>query len=26
LTDTEYAAGRDAWRRLSSDFDTLLEI
>ncbi|MFJ6294821.1 CobW family GTP-binding protein [Streptomyces griseoviridis] len=26
LTDTEYAAGRDAWARLSSDFDTLLEI
>ncbi|MFJ8543859.1 CobW family GTP-binding protein [Streptomyces sp. NPDC093586] len=25
LTDAEYAAGRDAWRRLPSAFDTLLE-
>ncbi|MEV8552634.1 GTP-binding protein [Streptomyces glaucescens] len=26
LTDAEYAAGRDAWRRLPSAFDTLLEV
>ncbi|GHE07149.1 CobW family GTP-binding protein [Streptomyces alanosinicus] len=26
LTDAEYAAGRDAWKRLPSAFDTLLEI
>ncbi|GAA3394107.1 CobW family GTP-binding protein [Streptomyces roseoviridis] len=26
LTDAEYAAGRDAWKRLPSDFDTLLEV
>lgn len=26
LTDAEYAAGRDAWTRLTSAFDTLLEI
>ncbi|MFI2436533.1 CobW family GTP-binding protein [Streptomyces sp. NPDC018693] len=26
LTDAEYAAGRDAWQRLPSSFDTLLEI
>ncbi|MEV6178793.1 CobW family GTP-binding protein [Streptomyces sp. NPDC052016] len=26
LTDAEYAAGRDAWRRLPPAFDTLLEI
>ncbi len=25
LTDTEYAAGRDAWKRLPSAFDSLLE-
>ncbi|KKD05808.1 CobW family GTP-binding protein [Streptomyces sp. WM6386] len=26
LTDTEYAAGRDAWKRLPPAFDTLLEV
>ncbi|CAL9498914.1 CobW family GTP-binding protein [Streptomyces sp. enrichment culture] len=26
LTDAEYAAGREAWQRLASDFDTLLEV
>ncbi|OIJ96732.1 cobalamin biosynthesis protein CobW [Streptomyces sp. MUSC 14] len=26
LTDAEYAAGRDAWKRLPPAFDTLLEI
>ncbi|OSZ61971.1 cobalamin biosynthesis protein CobW [Streptomyces pharetrae CZA14] len=26
LTDAEYAAGRDAWKRLPSAFDTLLEV
>ncbi|WP_069885760.1 CobW family GTP-binding protein [Streptomyces luteocolor] len=26
LTDEEYAAGRDAWKRLPSAFDTLLEV
>ncbi|WP_328680563.1 GTP-binding protein [Streptomyces sp. NBC_00343] len=26
LTDTEYAAGRSAWKRIPSAFDTLLEI
>ncbi len=26
LTDAEYAAGRDAWQRLPSAFDTLLEV
>ncbi|WP_309053166.1 GTP-binding protein [Streptomyces sp.] len=26
LTDAEYAAGREAWRALASDFDTLLEV
>ncbi|MGW6393950.1 CobW family GTP-binding protein [Streptomyces sp. NPDC055103] len=26
LTDTEYAAGRESWKRLGSDFDTLLEV
>ncbi|OIK00266.1 GTP-binding protein [Streptomyces monashensis] len=26
LTDAEYAAGRDAWKRLTPAFDTLLEI
>lgn len=26
LTDAEYAAGRTAWRRLPSAFDTLLEV
>ncbi|MEV7080133.1 GTP-binding protein [Streptomyces sp. NPDC093516] len=26
LTDTEYAAGRDAWQRLPHAFDTLLEV
>ncbi|CAL9301070.1 CobW family GTP-binding protein [Streptomyces sp. SudanB25_2051] len=26
LTDAEYAAGRTAWQRLASDFDTLLEV
>jgi G3E family GTPase len=26
LTDAEYAAGRDAWKRLPSGFDTLLEV
>ncbi|MEV5549266.1 GTP-binding protein [Streptomyces sp. NPDC052309] len=26
LTDAEYAAGRDAWRRLPPAFDTLLEV
>ncbi len=26
LTDTEYAAGRSAWKRLPPAFDTLLEI
>ncbi|MGY1439397.1 CobW family GTP-binding protein [Streptomyces reniochalinae] len=25
LTDAEYAAGRDAWRRLPADFDALLD-
>ncbi|WP_030043316.1 GTP-binding protein [Streptomyces resistomycificus] len=26
LTDTEYAAGRDAWKRLPPAFDTFLEV
>ncbi|GAA3941424.1 GTP-binding protein [Streptomyces gulbargensis] len=26
LTDAEYAAGREAWQALASDFDTLLEV
>ncbi|MES5819642.1 GTP-binding protein [Streptomyces sp. RG80] len=26
LTDTEYAAGRDAWKQLPPAFDTLLEV
>ena len=26
LTDAEYAAGRDAWKRLPPAFDTLLEV
>ncbi|MGW4731468.1 CobW family GTP-binding protein [Streptomyces shenzhenensis] len=26
LTDSEYAAGRDAWKRLPPAFDTLLEV
>ncbi|MER6673862.1 CobW family GTP-binding protein [Streptomyces sp. NPDC000983] len=26
LTDAEYAAGRDAWKRLPSAFDTFLEV
>ncbi|MCS0601007.1 GTP-binding protein [Streptomyces sp. LP11] len=26
LTDTEYAAGREAWQQLPSAFDTLLEV
>ncbi|MFV2121754.1 GTP-binding protein, partial [Streptomyces sp. Act-28] len=26
LTDAEYAAGRTAWKRLPSAFDTLLEV
>ncbi|MGA4865851.1 CobW family GTP-binding protein [Streptomyces lavendulocolor] len=26
LTDAEYAAGREAWKRLPSAFDTLLEV
>ncbi|MFF3328977.1 CobW family GTP-binding protein [Streptomyces sp. NPDC002888] len=26
LTDAEYAAGRDAWKRLPPSFDTLLEV